>query len=106
MPSLMTPNLLSELRRIAALPLEESYALPPQVFTDEGFAALEDERIFKHAWQCVGRADELLQASLTKEFGLKPEALGVFTADAGNEDAPRVLPASCSDASPKPHAEQ
>ncbi|MFO1172893.1 MAG: aromatic ring-hydroxylating dioxygenase subunit alpha [Hyphomicrobiaceae bacterium] len=74
MPSLMTPNLLSELRRIAALPLEESYALPPQVFTDEGFAALEDERIFKHAWQCVGRADELAQPGdyLTDDLGGDP----------------------------------
>lgn len=54
-----TPHLLSELRRIAALPLEESYALPPQVFSDEGFAALENERIFRRAWQCVGREDEV-----------------------------------------------
>ena len=54
-----TADLTSELRRIAALPLEESYALPPQVFSDEGFATLEDERIFRRAWQCVGRADEI-----------------------------------------------
>ena len=57
----MTPHLLAELRRIAALPLTESYALPPQVFTDEGFAALENERIFRRGWQCVGRTDELAQ---------------------------------------------
>jgi phenylpropionate dioxygenase-like ring-hydroxylating dioxygenase large terminal subunit len=54
-----TRELLSDIQRIAALPLDEGLALPPAVFTDEGLARLEDEHIFRHAWQCVGRADEI-----------------------------------------------
>ena len=70
----MTPHLLAELRRIAALPLTESYALPPQVFTDEGFATLENERIFRSGWQCVGRTDELAHPGdyLTDDLACDP----------------------------------
>ena len=54
-----TTHLLSELGRIAALPLDQGWALPPAVFSDEGFAELENERIFRREWQCVGRTDEV-----------------------------------------------
>jgi phenylpropionate dioxygenase-like ring-hydroxylating dioxygenase large terminal subunit len=74
MPASGTAFLLSELGRIAALPLEESYALPPAVFSDAGFAALEDEHIFRNAWQCIGRSDELREPGdyLTDDLGGDP----------------------------------
>lgn len=53
-----TAGLLEALRVGAARPLDEALALPPGVFADDGFHALERDRIFAREWQCVGRVDD------------------------------------------------
>ncbi len=85
-------NLLSDLARIAALPLEDGLALPPAVFSHEGFAAIEEERIFRRAWQCVGRADELTEPGdyLTDDLAGDP----IFVVRDG-EGAIRAFPNIC-----------
>lgn len=85
-------NLLSDLARIAALPLEDGLALPPAVFSHEGFAAIEEERIFRRAWQCIGRVDELTQPGdyLTDDLAGDP----IFVVRDG-EGAIRAFPNIC-----------
>ncbi|MER6913574.1 aromatic ring-hydroxylating dioxygenase subunit alpha [Streptomyces sp. NPDC000594] len=50
---------LAELRRLAALPLEQGQTLPPDAYTSPELYAWETERIFRREWLCVARAEEL-----------------------------------------------
>ncbi|MET1026590.1 MAG: aromatic ring-hydroxylating dioxygenase subunit alpha [Dongiaceae bacterium] len=52
-------GILAQLRQGAALPFERAHALPPDVYTSEGFLAAEIERIFATEWLCVGRVDDI-----------------------------------------------
>ncbi len=47
---------LAELRSVVARRFEDAVAMPPSVYTDEGFGERELERIFRREWICVGRA--------------------------------------------------
>ena len=40
-------------------PLERAATLPGRMFSDPNVYAAEVERLFRHVWQCVGRADEI-----------------------------------------------
>ena len=57
-PSVDAPSLtpLAELRSVVARRFEDAVAMPPSVYTDEGFGERELERIFRREWICVGRA--------------------------------------------------
>ena len=54
-----TTDLLERLRATAALSPERARALPPGVYHDSGFHALEIERIFRRDWCCAGRASAI-----------------------------------------------
>ncbi len=41
------------------LPLNESWSLPPTVYTDKCIAKLESEKIFRQQWVCFGRSEQL-----------------------------------------------
>ena len=42
-----------------AVPFAQARAMPKSVYTDPGFLALEQERIFRRDWLCAGRAEAL-----------------------------------------------
>jgi phenylpropionate dioxygenase-like ring-hydroxylating dioxygenase large terminal subunit len=52
----------AELARLAALPDGEGMTLAPEFYTSEDWLGLERREIFRKAWICVGRADELPSA--------------------------------------------
>lgn len=52
-------GLLRRLHDWAALPFEKARALAPEVYLSEDFLRLEQERIFKTEWVCVGRAESI-----------------------------------------------
>lgn len=47
---------LHKLRESCAQPFEDARAMPPEVYTSEGFLSLEQQSIFGREWQCIGRA--------------------------------------------------
>ncbi|MEP0941471.1 MAG: SRPBCC family protein [Rhizobiaceae bacterium] len=56
---LMDADPISELRRNAAVPFEQSHAMPKSVYTSQEFLDRELERVFKKDWFCAGRASSL-----------------------------------------------
>jgi phenylpropionate dioxygenase-like ring-hydroxylating dioxygenase large terminal subunit len=55
--SRLTPA--EELQANTAVPFAQAHAMPKSVYTDPGFLALEQERIFRREWLCAGRAEAL-----------------------------------------------
>jgi phenylpropionate dioxygenase-like ring-hydroxylating dioxygenase large terminal subunit len=55
-------QLLLRLEALAALPLEQASAMPPDAYTSEDLLALEREMIFPRQWLCVGLAASLPNA--------------------------------------------
>ena len=51
--------ILTELARIAALPMEQATTMPAPAYTSEAFLELELEEIFAKEWVCVGRLEEV-----------------------------------------------
>ena len=49
----------AELIANVAVPFAHARAMPKSVYTDPGFLALEQERIFRRDWLCAGRAEAL-----------------------------------------------
>lgn len=52
-------SLIAKLRASADVPFEQARAMPPEVYTTQGFLALEQEHVFAREWYCVGRAEGL-----------------------------------------------
>ncbi len=52
-------DLLAQLADTANGPLERAHGAEPQVYWDEGIAALEEQSIFRRDWMCPGLAAEL-----------------------------------------------
>ena len=50
-------NVVRELGANVAVPFERARAMPPSVYTSEGFLQAELENIFRKDWFCVGRID-------------------------------------------------
>jgi choline monooxygenase len=46
---------------VEAEALERGYTLPAEWYTDPAILRLEEERIFRHAWQYAGRADQVAE---------------------------------------------
>ena len=55
-------QLLAQLDQTASGLLEKAFGAEPQLYWDEEVAALEDERIFRKDWICVGLANEIPDA--------------------------------------------
>jgi choline monooxygenase len=55
-------------------PFSDALSMPPAVYTSPDFLALEQERIFRREWLCVGRASALMQAGdyLTADIDGQP----------------------------------
>src|ERR1700742_3588064 len=55
-------------------PFSDARSMPPAVYTSADFLALEQERIFRREWLCVGRASTLAQAGdyLTADIDGQP----------------------------------
>ncbi|GHE84449.1 dioxygenase [Streptomyces longispororuber] len=52
-------SLLDELARVSALPLERGETLPARAYTCERFHQLEQERVFRADWLCVGHVSQV-----------------------------------------------
>ncbi len=50
---------LAKLQACASRPFEAAHAMPPEVYTSQGFLELEKQGIFSSEWQCLGRASAL-----------------------------------------------
>ncbi|MBX2870237.1 MAG: Rieske 2Fe-2S domain-containing protein [Acidiferrobacterales bacterium] len=55
-------SILAQLAALAARPLDQAHAMPPEVYTSEHFLERERERIFRGGWVCAGRTDSLRSA--------------------------------------------
>jgi len=68
------PDAIAELREMAAMPFEQSQAMPKSVYTSEAFLSQELEHIFQQEWICVGRSSALAKAGdyLTYELAGQP----------------------------------
>ncbi|WP_051854488.1 aromatic ring-hydroxylating oxygenase subunit alpha [Streptomyces sp. NRRL B-1347] len=53
------PSLLDEVARVATLPLERGETLPARAYTSEPFHDLEQERVFRGDWLCVGHVSQV-----------------------------------------------
>jgi len=73
-PTTELRELLDELKKLAALPLEQATAMPPGVYTSDALLELEKARIFGRQWLCAGRSDSILKPGdyLTYEIGTQP----------------------------------
>lgn len=58
--TVMTPA--EELQANTSVPFAQARAMPKSVYTDAGFLALEQDRIFRKEWLCAGRAEALPNA--------------------------------------------
>lgn len=65
---------LHALSTTAALPFEDGRAMPPAVYTSPEVLALEQERLFRKEWICIGRAGAIAEpgAYLTYEIAGQP----------------------------------
>jgi len=54
--------LIADLSANASRPFDEARAMPPGVYHSPGFLALEETRIFRKQWICIGRADSITDA--------------------------------------------
>ena len=84
--------ILSELARVAALPMENATTIPAAAYTSEAFLALELEEIFAKEWVCVGRLEEVPLAGDYFVTQLAGESLLVVR---GDDDKVRVLSNVC-----------
>jgi phenylpropionate dioxygenase-like ring-hydroxylating dioxygenase large terminal subunit len=66
----MNETALQDLAATAALPFSDARAMPPGVYTSHEVLAIEQERLFRREWICVGRAGAVAEpgAYLTYEI--------------------------------------
>lgn len=74
----MLDTLLTDLHGRIGQPAERSAALPAAVYTREDFHAREIEAIFRTAWHCIGRADEVAEAGEYIAFRIAHEPVFVI----------------------------
>lgn len=58
-PELPVDQLLAEIQRIAALPLEDSVTLPAQAYTSHAFFDWEVENVFRKEWLCLAHVSQV-----------------------------------------------
>ena len=70
-------EVLTQLKTLAALPLEQASAMPPQMYQSDEITALEQVNIFDQQWLCAGRSDSIPTAGdyLSYEIGSQPVAV-------------------------------
>lgn len=70
----MAIQALQALNDIVARPFSDALAMPPGIYTSPEVLALEQERVFRNEWVCVGRADAIANPGdyLTYEVGGQP----------------------------------
>lgn len=76
-------DLIAELRRSAALPLEQAIASPPGIYRSEEILALEMRRIFEQDWLCVGRTLDIPNAGDYTTFSLGDQPVVTVRTSAG-----------------------
>ena len=84
--------ILSELARVAGLPMEQATTIPAQAYTSEAFLALELEEIFAKEWVCVGRLEEVAEPGDYLVTQLAGESLLIVR---GDDKRVRVLSNVC-----------
>ena len=77
-------NPVAELKANVAVPFEAARAMPKSVYTDEAFADLEVERIFRKEWLCAGRASALKSAGDYVTMAIAGEPLMVIRQQDGS----------------------
>jgi len=54
-------QVLKQVREIASKPLEQARAMPPAMYTNKDIYRLEQNRLFRMSWICLGRADAIAE---------------------------------------------
>src|ERR1700691_513327 len=67
-------DIVRQLQANCERPFSDARSMPPAVYTSPDFLALEQERIFRREWLCVGRASALAEAGdyLTADIDGQP----------------------------------
>lgn len=67
-------DIVHQLQANCERPFSDARSMPPAVYTSPAFLALEQERIFRREWLCVGRASTLTEAGdyLTADIDGQP----------------------------------
>lgn len=70
-------NALAKLHASCDVPFEQARAMPPEVYTSNGFLELEQHSLFGQEWQCLGRASSLAKVGdyLTADINDQPVAV-------------------------------
>ena len=84
--------LVRQISEQAAVPLEESRALPAQAYWDPEFYAYELEHIWRKDWICLGRVEEVPEKGSYRSFDLAGEPLMMVR---GADDRVRVFSRVC-----------
>lgn len=85
-------GLVRQISEQAAMPLEESRALPAQTYWDPEFHAYELEHIWRKDWICLGRVEEVPEKGSYRSFELAGEPLMMVR---GADDRVRVFSRVC-----------
>jgi phenylpropionate dioxygenase-like ring-hydroxylating dioxygenase large terminal subunit len=85
-------EVLADLQRTAAMPLENATTLPHEAYTSEAFHQWEVDHIFKPEWQCVAHISQLAKTGDFLALDLLGEPLIVVH---GKDGAIRVLSRTC-----------
>jgi len=85
-------EVLADIQRIAALPLDQATTLPPEAYTSEAFHQWEIDHIFKAEWQCVAHLSQLPRAGDFLTLDLLGEPLLIVH---GKDGGVRVLSRTC-----------
>ena len=56
-------RVLQSLSDTAARPFSDARAMPPEIYTSADVLAVEQERLFRKEWICVGRASAIADSS-------------------------------------------
>jgi phenylpropionate dioxygenase-like ring-hydroxylating dioxygenase large terminal subunit len=75
--------LLARLAHHAALPPERAESLPPELYWRPDVYALEQERIFRRDWSCVGHVDQVREPGSWRKVELAGEPLVLVRDAAG-----------------------
>ncbi|HVE15912.1 MAG TPA: aromatic ring-hydroxylating dioxygenase subunit alpha [Chthoniobacterales bacterium] len=85
-------EVLEDIQRTAALPLEQATTLPPEVYTSEAFYGWETTHVFQQEWLCVAHVSQIPQVGDFLTLDLLGEPLLVLL---GKDEQVHILSRVC-----------